>query len=122
MTSAAKALGGLRVRRDFLAAAQADKQVRRAMVVQARDRSDDGPPRFGLTASKKVGNAVARNRTRRRLRALAKEILPTHGQIGFDYVLIGRVHTRHLPWARLEKDLTSALSALHRASPQPVRE
>ena len=72
MTEARHALSPLRVRRLFLAAAKAQKQVRRGMVVQARVRAADEPSatpvRFGLTASKKIGNAVARNRARRRLR------------------------------------------------------
>ncbi len=97
-----------------MAAAKADRQVRRALVLQARNRDDGAAARFGLTASKKVGNAVARNRTRRRLRALAQEILSKHGQAGFDYVLIGRVYTRRLDWAALKRDLLSALRDVHK--------
>lgn len=109
-----KGLDGLRVRRDFLATAKGDRQVRRGFVLQARNRQDKAPPRFGLTASKKVGNAVMRNRTRRRLRAAAQEILPQYGHAGFDYVLVGRVHTRGLDWRRLKGELKSALKAIHK--------
>lgn len=117
MADADTALSTLRVRRDFLAAAKAEKQVRRGLVLQARMRRHDEPSqtpiRFGLTASKKTGNAVMRNRIRRRMRAMAIELLATHGKSGYDYVLIGRVHTRMRDWGALQKDFTSALRAIH---------
>ena len=122
MTSPDHALSSLRVRRLFLAAAKADKEVRRGLIVQARARDKDEvsptPVRYGLTASKKIGNAVARNRARRRLRALALEILPLEGEAGFDYVMIGRVHTAPRPWPKLKSDLRSALQALHKTRPR----
>jgi len=114
---AGPALSSLRVRRDYLAAAKADKQVRRGLVLQARARSENEtvatPIRFGLTASKKTGNAVTRNRIRRRLRALALSVLPQYGQTGYDYVMIGRIHTPQRSWPALQKDLSSALKAIH---------
>lgn len=117
MNMSGPALSSLRVRRDYLAAAKAAKQVRRGLVLQARCRAPDEaaltPIRFGLTASKKTGNAVTRNRIRRRLRALAKALLPQYGQTGYDYVMIGRVYTPHRSWSALEKDLSSALRAIH---------
>lgn len=70
--------------------------------------------RFGLTASKRVGNAVARNRARRRLRALAGELLPRGGQPGCDYVLIARVATTTRAYADLRRDLDQALAKLAR--------
>lgn len=118
MNMSGPALSTLRVRRDFLAAAKANKQVRRGLVLQARHRMADEaastPIRFGLTASKKTGNAVRRNRIRRRLRALAQELLPQYGQSGYDYVMIGRVHTVGRSWSALRKDLSSALMAIHK--------
>ena len=120
------ALHTLRVRRDFLAVAKGDKQVRRGLVLQARQRdvnaitdlddasNADTAIRFGLTATKKIGNAVIRNRTRRRLRVLAHEILSAHGQPGYDYVLIGRAATKHRTWDGLRTDLRSALKKLHK--------
>ncbi len=120
MTKAAKALSSLRVRRDYLAAAKADKQVRRGLILQARQRSPDEnaatPIRFGLTASKKTGNAVMRNRIRRRLRTIAHKILPTDGRVGYDYVMIGRVHTTPRNWTALQNDLRSALKAIHKSN------
>ena len=126
MTPDRPALHTLRVRREFLAVAKGDKQVRRGLVLQARQRgvnaktdlgaaSDaDTAIRFGLTATKKIGNAVIRNRTRRRLRMLAHEILSAHGQPGYDYVLIGRAATKHRTWDGLRTDLRSALKKLHK--------
>ena len=130
MTPDRPALHTLRVRREFLAVAKGDKQVRRGLVLQARQRDvnaltdlDDASDstsdadtaiRFGLTATKKIGNAVIRNRTRRRLRVLALEILSAHGQPGYDYVLIGRAATKHRTWDGLRTDLRSALKKLHK--------
>ena len=113
------ALHTLRVRREFLAVAKGDKQVRRGLVLQARSRKPDtkinaAAIRFGLTATKKIGNAVIRNRTRRRLRVLAHEILSAHGQPGYDYVLIGRAATKHRTWDDLRTDLRSALKKVHK--------
>jgi ribonuclease P protein component len=124
MTQAGTALSSLRVRRDYLAAAKAAKEVRQGFVLQARKRGAEEPTntpiRFGLTASKKTGNAVRRNRIRRRLRALAKEVLPHHGEAGFDYVIIGRVHTAPRAWDDLHIDLRSALKAIHKVEAETV--
>lgn len=68
--------------------------------------------RVGITVSRKVGNAVARNRARRRLRALAAETLPRHAKAGHDYVLIGRKGTLARPYDRLRDDLATALAKL----------
>lgn len=88
------------------------------LVVQAaaRDESESLPPaaRLGLTASKKVGNAVARNRARRRLRALANEVLPEHGRADLDYVLIGRPATVRRAYGDLRADLLAALQRVNR--------
>ena len=120
MTPDRPALHTLRGRREFLAVAKGDKQVRRGLVLQARSRQPDNQIdaaaiRFGLTATKKIGNAVTRNRTRRRLRVLAHEILSVQGQPGYDYVLIGRAATRHRTWDGLRTDLRSALKKFHEA-------
>lgn len=110
-------LAKIRIRRDFLAAARAGKEVRPGVIVQmrARGETENAPPaaiRYGLTATKKTGNAVMRNRIRRRLRALAHEVLPARGVAGCDYVLIGRASTLHHPHEALHSELISAVAAL----------
>jgi len=110
----------LRKRADFLAAARARRQGTAGMMVQARKRGASEPPgiRVGFTCSKKVGNAVARNRAKRRLREAARLILPGHGHDGWDYVLIGRRDaTASRPFSELLGDLTYALTKLHRDHP-----
>ena len=83
-------------------------------VLQARPRGDDAPPRAGFTCSKKVGNAVARNRAKRRLREVARLDLPRLGRAGWDYVLIGRFETTAaLPLETLRTDLARALTKIH---------
>ncbi|MEQ8283516.1 MAG: ribonuclease P protein component [Parvibaculum sp.] len=103
----------LRKRRDFLAAAHGRKRAERGLVLQALDRHDSGAPRAGFTVTRKVGNAVTRNRAKRRLRAAAAEILPLAAKPGYDYVLIGRHSTPTRRWAELLADLTAALNEVH---------
>ena len=70
--------------------------------------------RVGFTCSKKVGNAIARNRAKRRLREVARAILPQDGREGWDYVLIGRPEvTAALPFNQLHSDLRHALARVH---------
>ena len=76
-----------------------------------RRRGDEDPSiRLGLTVSKKVGNAVVRNRMKRRFRALARAILPQAGIAGADHVLIGRQSGIERPYAELAADLKRALA------------
>ena len=105
-------------RADFLRAAQARKVGTPAFLLQARQRrGDEGAEgvRVGFTCSKKVGNAVARNRAKRRLREIARAVLPVDGRPGWDYVLVGRAEaTASLPFDQLKADLSRALRTLHR--------
>ena len=104
----------LRRRSDYLRVAAARlKAVTPGMVVQAAERAGGGIG-VGFTASRKVGNAVARNRARRRLKALATAKLATEGRSSTDYVLIARRETVSRPWADLSRDLESALLRLKR--------
>jgi len=108
----------LRRRADFLAAARARHRATAGFIVQARARRTGEPApdilRVGFTCSKKVGNAVARNRAKRRLRALARAVLPDRGIAGWDYVLIGRSGvTATRDFATMQADLAHALDRLH---------
>jgi len=111
------AIETLRHRRDFLAAARGRRVSRPAFTLQARRREDAEAPglvRVGYTCSRKVGNAVARNRAKRRLRALAREVLPEAARPGWDYVLVGRADvTATRPFDAMVRDLRSALAAIH---------
>ena len=84
----------------------------------------DSGPRLGLTASRKVGNAVARNRARRRLRAAAEKVLPAAAEAGYDYVLIARNATSGRPFAALVGDLERGLKrlGLFRAEAEPMAD
>ena len=102
-------------RADFLKAASARRQGVGGMLLQARDRADGSSQvRIGFTASKKIGNAVLRNRAKRRLRAAARAVLASGARPGWDYVLIGRpgVTATH-PFDQLCDDLRSALESVH---------
>jgi ribonuclease P protein component len=102
----------LRQRADFLAAASGIKVPATAFVLQARKRTDDGPVRFGFTVSKKVGNAVERNRVRRRLKEIVRLSDTKRMQSGHDYVLVGRKAALKLPFDRIAQDFEGALRRL----------
>ncbi|MFT3988805.1 ribonuclease P protein component [Aestuariivirga sp.] len=106
-------------RQDFVAAAKASYAAMPGMVVQARDRADELEARVGFTATKKLGNAVVRNRIKRRLREIARLYLTQDARPGYDYVLIGRSPALTRPFADLHKDLISALKRLHRGPHVP---
>ncbi len=104
----------LKRREDFLRAARARRANAPAFGLQARrrDAGEPGPGRIrvGFTCSRKVGNAVARNRAKRRLREVARLELLNHGSDGWDYVLIGRRDsTAARPFDELRTDLKRAL-------------
>ena len=105
----------LRSRADFLRAARGRRAAMPGFVLQAWNRGDQGPVRIGFTCSKKVGNAVARNRAKRRLREVARIVLANAGQPGYDYVMVGRAqNTASRDFAALQDDLRAALSQVTR--------
>ena len=107
----------LKTRKDFLAAARAEKWVGPVMLVQQRDRNDSNSDiRVGFTASKKVGNAVARNRAKRRLRALSAELLSQQALPGHDYVWIAKKGAVKAPFWKLRRDGERALAKLTQKS------
>lgn len=99
----------IRHRKDFLAAARAVTIRTRGVVMQARDRGDDLPARIGFTVTKKLGNAVVRNRNRRRIKEAVRLKLPKFVRAGCDYVFIGRATTQERSFEALQSDLRFAV-------------
>ena len=105
----------LKKRTDFLRAAKGVRRVSGAITLETCETPDGGgDPRIGFTASRKVGNAVARNRAKRRLRAAASQLLPLLGRQGRDYVLVARASTGTRAYPALLADIIAALEAAHR--------
>jgi ribonuclease P protein component len=111
----------LKERADFLAAAGGSKVPAGAFVLQSRARNDRGPARIGFTVTKRVGNAVERNRIRRRLREVAR--LSNQGlmQAGHDYVLVGRRTALNMPFDKMTDEFAHALRRLHAERKDPVQ-
>lgn len=106
-------LARLKKRPEYLAVAQTRRKwVTPAFILQAMPGETDSPPKVGFTVSKKVGNAVMRNRARRRLKEAAKEIFPTKGTQGWAYVVIGRQAAIDYPFEKLQADMAWALAKL----------
>jgi len=135
-----QALVRLKRREEFLRVAGARRKwVAPGLILQARTavtpargplgKDGGGGPaaigegfRVGFTVSRKVGNAVARNRARRRLRAAAAEVMPRHAKAAHDFVVIGRLGTLTRPYAALVGDLKTALRHLGAYRGGPERE
>jgi len=105
----------MKVRSQYLACNNKLRQGTKAFLLQARNRNDDDPIiNVGFTCSKKVGNAVARNRAKRRLREIARLTLVANGKTGWDYVLIGRKDvTATRDFAQMQADMKYALRKVH---------
>src|SRR5437762_4163836 len=102
----------LKQRSDFVAANAGVKAHGAGLILLARERGDGGPARVGFTVSKKVGNAVERNRVRRRLREIVRLAGAASMHPGRDYVLIGRRAALSLPFERISEDFKGALRRL----------
>ena len=110
-------LSTIKKRRDFLeAAAKGRKFVAGTFILQMLTRDAAHPagqaPRFGFTVTKKMGNAVVRNRIKRRLRAATREAAIKHALEGNDYVLISRHKALGCPYSDLLRDMEFAFSKI----------
>ena len=114
----------LRKRADFLAAARYLRRVSGVVTLELAPTPDltrePETLRLGFTASKKIGNAVARNRAKRRLRAAAYALLPLSGRPGHDYVLVARAGILTRDFMALKGDIAEAARAAHRKLDAPA--
>ncbi|MGE0752323.1 MAG: ribonuclease P protein component [Variibacter sp.] len=106
---------------DFQAAARGKRAFSAGFVLQARRRDDDGAPRVGFTVSRKVGNAVERNRARRRLREAVKRIGERDMQPGHDYILVARREVLMRPFDALIADVAGTLRRIESGKAQSTR-
>jgi len=111
----------LKRRQDFLAAAAALVCARKGCVVQARVRDDTGEPRIGFTVTRKLGNAVVRNRIKRRLREAVRVASGLDLRPGHDYVFIGRAATLAQDFKDLTGDVVFAVRRLNDGKGDPPR-
>jgi ribonuclease P protein component len=107
------AMERLKRRTDFRAAGNGLRAPVKTFVLQARRRADEGGVRVGYTVSRQVGNAVERNRVRRRLREVVRLAAPGSLHAGHDYVLIGRRAALVRPFDEMMQELDMALGRIH---------
>ena len=95
-------------RSDYIRASTGSNKRTSSLHLQKFNRKDEGIPRYGITATKKIGIAVDRNKAKRRLRHAVKEVLHKLGNKGYDYVVVATKHTNTLPWEVIKSDLEKA--------------
>ena len=110
----------IRKRADFLAANRGLRNARVGFVLLTRPNEGAGK-RFGVTVTKKIGNAVVRNRMKRRFRELLRAALPEEGLPGHDHVLIGREGGVERDFATMRAELSQALARAHQGTGDPAR-
>lgn len=117
MQTGCQNLSTIKARADFLKAAQGGKWIAPALILQTTQRREGhmaGPqPRIGYTVTKKMGNAVKRNRIKRRLREAARRIAPGYARPAHDYVVIARLPALTCDFSDLLRDMEFAFSRIH---------
>lgn len=111
----------LKKRKDFIRAANGIKSVVSGLILQAAQNlscPDDDTYFLGYTATKKIGKAHLRNRTKRRLRAAAAQVFPLNAKKGISYVLIGRYNTATIPFETLKSNMLKALQSVNKQMDQ----
>jgi ribonuclease P protein component len=110
----------MRKRSDFVAANSGLRVARGGVVLLVKPNAA-ADLRFGITVTKRIGNAVVRNRMKRRLRALVRDVLPRHGLAGHDHVLIGRESGVERDFATMRAELLAALERARAGKGDPPR-
>ena len=101
-------LGKITKRSDYVKASRGRYIKTSSLFLQKVKRDDKKNPRYGVTASKKIGIAVERNRAKRRIRHAIKEVLPKYGKNGYDYVVVATTKTNKVSWKTVLNDLEKA--------------
>ena len=101
-------LGKITKRSDYVKASRGQYIKTSSLFLQKVKRDDKKIPRYGVTASKKIGIAVERNRAKRRIRHAIKEVLPKYGKNGYDYVVVATIKTNKVSWKTVLNDLEKA--------------
>ena len=101
-------LGKITKRSDYVKASRGRYIKTSSLFLQKVKRDDKKIPRYGITASKKIGKAVERNRAKRRIRHAIKEVLPKYGKNGYDYVVVATIKTNKVSWKTVLNDLEKA--------------
>jgi ribonuclease P protein component len=109
--SGARTIGRLTKRSEFLAARKGEKRRGKLFLLEVLDRGDDGPPRLGITVTRKAGNAVQRNRIRRRIREAVRQFAADDMAAGNDYVVVGRNEVLDAPFETLKRELSRRMRA-----------
>ena len=112
--------GRMKTRAEFLAARKGRRLNGPLFFIEALDRKDENEARLGLTVTRKVGNAVERNRIRRRLREAVRLECGNDMASGFDYVVVARRDLLGVPFATLKHELSRRFARTRRDRPAPA--
>ena len=99
-------------RSDFIRASKTKPIISRGIILQIFKRGNEGNPRYGITVTKKIGNAIIRNRIKRRSRHAIKQLLPKYGKSGYDYILIATNEIHNLTWKDILEEIVNALEGI----------
>ena len=113
-------LGVLKTRSEFLHVRSGKYKACKNLTIQANNSPSSDNIRVGFTATKKIGNAVVRNKAKRRLRHVARELLPELGINGVDYVFIARNSTSSTPYRNLISNARGALASISKMSKKSI--
>jgi len=111
-TSKQQKIDKITKRSDYLRASKSKYFRSNSFIIQFYNRDDDLGTRYGVTATKKIGNAIKRNKAKRRIRNLVKDLLPKYGKNGYDYVFIAKENLINEDWEVLREESTSVLKDL----------